>query len=166
MDWTAIQVKIMLFIGNGRGENDQTSNDEFRLIVIVEFVIKMDCPYAVNELILVLELVASEFENEISLTESPWRDKREIFYQSKTDIAPHAPTVRLPRNRRNKNQSKLGYRAVSAMGGDRGRARTRLGDRSAIGVLRGINQGNKCRAYDDAARFHFMEVPGRIKGCR
>lgn len=57
----------MLFIGNGRGENDQTSNDEFRLIVIVEFVIKMDCPYAVNELILVLELVASEFENEISL---------------------------------------------------------------------------------------------------
>uniref|UniRef100_A0A6N2N7R9 NADH-ubiquinone oxidoreductase chain 1 n=3 Tax=Salix viminalis TaxID=40686 RepID=A0A6N2N7R9_SALVM len=47
----------------------------------------------------------------------------------------------------------------------RANTRTRLGDRSAIGVLRGINQGNKCRAYDDAARFHFMEVPGRGKGC-
>ncbi|CAE5979140.1 unnamed protein product [Arabidopsis arenosa] len=43
---------------------------------------------------------------------------------------------------------------------------SRLGDRSAIGVLRDINQGNKCRAYNDAARFHFMEVPGRGKGCR
>jgi len=30
----------------------------------VEFVIKMDCPYAVNELILMLGLVASEFGNE------------------------------------------------------------------------------------------------------
>lgn len=43
---------------------------------------------------------------------------------------------------------------------------SRLGDRSAIGVLRDINQGNQCRAYDDAARFHFVEVPGRGKGCR
>ncbi|KAG8362740.1 hypothetical protein BUALT_BualtUnG0044600 [Buddleja alternifolia] len=42
---------------------------------------------------------------------------------------------------------------------------SRLGDRSAIGVLRDINQGNKSGAYDDAARFHFVEVPGRGKGC-
>ncbi|XP_052112575.1 ribosomal protein S3, mitochondrial-like [Arachis duranensis] len=41
-----------------------------------------------------------------------------------------------------------------------------LGDRSAIGVLRDLTQGNQCRAYDDAARFHFVEVPGRGKGCR
>ncbi|KAA0040730.1 hypothetical protein E6C27_scaffold45541G00050 [Cucumis melo var. makuwa] len=50
-----------------RGENEQTSNDSFLFLVIVEFVIKMDCPYAVNELILMLGLVASEFGNEISL---------------------------------------------------------------------------------------------------
>ncbi|KAK7296145.1 hypothetical protein VNO77_49287 [Canavalia gladiata] len=43
------------------------------------------------------------------------------------------------------------------------RANTRT---SAIGVLRDINQGNQCRAYDDAARFHFVEVPGRGKGCQ
>ncbi|KAL8122573.1 hypothetical protein AgCh_019054 [Apium graveolens] len=43
---------------------------------------------------------------------------------------------------------------------------SRLGDRSAIGVLRDINQGNKSGAYDDAACFHFVEVPGRGKGCR
>uniref|UniRef100_A0A6N2MYD6 Uncharacterized protein n=1 Tax=Salix viminalis TaxID=40686 RepID=A0A6N2MYD6_SALVM len=48
----------------------------------------------------------------------------------------------------------------------RANTRTRLGDRSAIGVLRGINQGNKCRAYDDAARFHFMEVPAEERAAR
>ncbi|KAL4582801.1 hypothetical protein LXL04_007360 [Taraxacum kok-saghyz] len=37
--------------------------------------------------------------------------------------------------------------------------------RSAIGVLRDINQGNKSGAYGDAARFHFVEVHGRGKGC-
>ncbi|MCE2055445.1 hypothetical protein HAX54_042582 [Datura stramonium] len=42
----------------------------------------------------------------------------------------------------------------------------RLGDRLAIGVLRDINQGNKSGAYDDAFRFHFVEVPSRGKGCR
>ncbi|CAI9260398.1 unnamed protein product [Lactuca saligna] len=42
------------------------------------------------------------------------------------------------------------------------RANTRT---SAIGVLRDINQGNKSGAYGDAARFHFVEVPGRGKGC-
>nr|GEZ30183.1 hypothetical protein [Tanacetum cinerariifolium] len=35
----------------------------------------------------------------------------------------------------------------------------RLGDRSAIGVLRDINQSNKSRAYDDAARFCFVGAP-------
>ncbi|KAK4758912.1 hypothetical protein SAY87_020213 [Trapa incisa] len=35
-----------------------------------------------------------------------------------------------------------------------------------MGVLQDINQGNKCRAYDDAAPFHFVEAPGRGKGCR
>lgn len=34
-----------------------------------------------------------------------------------------------------------------------------MGDRSAIGVLRDIHQGNKCQAYDDAARFHFWKSP-------
>lgn len=41
-----------------------------------------------------------------------------------------------------------------------------MGDRSAIGVLRYLHQGKTCRVYDDAARFHFVEVPGRGKGCR
>ncbi|CAI9279252.1 unnamed protein product [Lactuca saligna] len=46
------------------------------------------------------------------------------------------------------------------------RANTRmLGDRSAIGVLLDINQGNKSGAYGVAARFHFVEVPSRGKGC-
>ncbi|PHT82050.1 hypothetical protein T459_15065 [Capsicum annuum] len=36
-----------------------------------------------------------------------------------------------------------------------------LGDRSAIGVLWDINQHNKSRAYNDAAHFHFIEVPNR-----
>ncbi|XWS58667.1 hypothetical protein CRYUN_Cryun08bG0054400 [Craigia yunnanensis] len=39
-------------------------------LVIVEFVIKMDCPYAVNELILMPGLVASKFGNERSLPKS------------------------------------------------------------------------------------------------
>ncbi|KAL3500194.1 hypothetical protein ACH5RR_039287 [Cinchona calisaya] len=46
--------------------------------------------------------------------------------------------------------------------GPKRRANTRT---SAIGVLRDINQGNKSGAYDNAARFHFVEVPGRGKGC-
>eukprot|EP01018_Ginkgo_biloba_P040258 Gb_05018 [translate_table: standard] len=44
------------------GENEQTSNDQFLFLVIVEFVIKMDRPYAVNELILMLGLVANSEE--------------------------------------------------------------------------------------------------------
>ncbi|GAB2229932.1 hypothetical protein Drorol1_Dr00014188 [Drosera rotundifolia] len=54
---------------------------------------------------------------------------------------------------------------VTAMSGNlthrpkrRANSRT-LGDGSAIGVLREKNKGNKCRAYDDAARFRFVEVP-------
>ncbi|KAI3677891.1 hypothetical protein L6452_37164 [Arctium lappa] len=43
---------------------------------------------------------------------------------------------------------------------------SRLGDRSAIGVLQDINQGDKSGAYGDAARFHFVEVPDRGKGSK
>lgn len=57
-------------------------------------------------------------------------------------------------------------RAVRGAFSTRDGAKPSMGDRSAIGVLRDINKGKKCRAYDDAARFHFVEVPGRGKGCR
>lgn len=49
--------------------------------------------------------------------------------QKRIPPPPHAPTVRLPRNRkegpdRGPEQVGLGYRAVGAVGGDRGRAPT------------------------------------------
>lgn len=48
----------------------------------------------------VSDATLSAFSIVIFLTGSVRREKREIFYQSKADIAPpHAPTVRLPRNR-------------------------------------------------------------------
>ncbi|KAM7249568.1 hypothetical protein ACFE04_008373 [Oxalis oulophora] len=66
------------------------------------------------------------------------KQKRDAFYQSKADTAPHAPTVRFLRNKRGGSlrpeQVGLGYRAVSAVGGDRERART---------VHRRIREGNR-----------------------
>ena len=51
--------------------------------------------------------------------------KRDAFYQSKADTAPPRSAYRgIEREDRGPEQVGLGYRAVSAMGGDRGRART------------------------------------------
>ena len=64
----------------------------------------------------------------IFLAGSVRRDKREIFYQSKAETAPpmlpQSAYRGIEREDRGPEQVGLGYRAVSAMGGDRGRART------------------------------------------
>ncbi|KAL5082401.1 hypothetical protein RYX36_010822 [Vicia faba] len=60
----------------------------------------------------------------------------------------------MSRNLTNRPKRRANTRTVILQTG-RGQAfrfLSRLGDRSAIGVLRDINQGNQCRAYDDAAR--------------
>lgn len=76
----------------------------------------------------VSDATLSAFSIVIFLTGSVRRDKREIFYQSKADTAPPMLPRSAYRGAEREDpgpeQVGLGYRAVSAMEGDRGRART------------------------------------------
>ncbi|XP_056853116.1 NADH-ubiquinone oxidoreductase chain 1-like [Raphanus sativus] len=84
-------------------------------------------------------------DKDVSDATLPERQKRDAFYQSKGDSAPrHAPTARLPRNRKGgpggPEQVGLGYRAVSAVGCERGRARTVHRRYAFLGALRSAAQ--------------------------
>ncbi|KAL0308220.1 UNVERIFIED_CONTAM: NADH-ubiquinone oxidoreductase chain 1 [Sesamum calycinum] len=108
------------------------------------------------------------------LASSVRREKREILSISQKQIPPppcsHGWAALSAQGPGHKGPGTIQVRRtpeVTAMSrnlthGPKRRANTRT---SAIGVLRDINQGNKSGAYDDAARFHFVEVPGRGKGC-
>ncbi|XP_021770706.1 uncharacterized protein LOC110734886 [Chenopodium quinoa] len=73
--------------------------------------------------------------------------KRDAFHQSKADTVPHALKVRLPRNIKDLGppQVWLVYRAVSAVGDDRGRART-----TNDGVAQSVTQIRPLPGFDEA----------------